>query len=229
MAGLAPQLQQSSVEPAADAPPVEPHPLQRTPTEAGVDRCKNGHEAAADAAFCPRCGQPVARAEASKPVAVQELGNGVLNVQPIGHDAAPSKAHKKLLMVAFPLLLLAGAVGWYTLKPSTESHSIAGTIKLTNRGEGWEAGDYCEGTSGYDDIFAGQTVTVSNQGGTVIGTGSLGPGTAGGIVTCLFRFRVDELPKESFYNIEVSHRGGLTYSIAELEGMGWKVDLTLGD
>lgn len=46
---------------------------------------------------------------------------------------------------------------------------------------------------------------------------------------CRFPFTVMSVPASDFYLIEVAHRGGLTYSAAELKNREWAVELTLGD
>lgn len=43
---------------------------------------------------------------------------------------------------------------------------------------------------------------------------------------CQFSFEV-EVPDASFYSVEVSHRGAVNYSRADLEAAAWTLDLTL--
>lgn len=89
----------------------------------------------------------------------------------------------------------------------------------------------CRGTGGYGDIASGTSVTVRDQAGTIIATGQLYSGTYNSkplAKACTFAFLVPAIPDAPFYTVEVSHRGPLTYSRADLESREWKVDLTLG-
>lgn len=87
------------------------------------------------------------------------------------------------------------------------------------------SGGVCSGAGGYDDITEGANIEVDNSTGAVIGTGSLGPGhpLKGGI--CKFTFTVTDLPKSKYYKVEISHRGFVTFSAAEVQKT---VTVTLG-
>jgi hypothetical protein len=39
---------------------------------------------------------------------------------------------------------------------------------------------------------------------------------------------VDDVPAAKFYTVEISHRGGITFSAKEIEADKWKVGLTIG-
>ncbi|MFJ5896872.1 hypothetical protein ACIQFZ_15650 [Streptomyces sp. NPDC093064] len=102
-----------------------------------------------------------------------------------------------------------------------------GTITITDVGAGLEDGEPCSGTGGYSDIDFGTQVNITDAAGTLVATSSLGLGekTEAG---CTFAFTVDEItPGSKFYTVEVSHRGGLTQTEAELHTGGLK--FTLGD
>jgi|GEM_PF-4475030 len=49
-----------------------------------------------------------------------------------------------------------------------------------------------------------------------------------GVGQCVFGFRVDVPDDRTFYSVEVAARGGVTYSRAELQGLGWSVEISLG-
>lgn len=78
----------------------------------------------------------------------------------------------------------------------------------------------------------GAPVTVRDEAGTVIATGHLDAGqkvaiTEGGdALFCEFEFVVEVPAGYPFYAFEVADRGELTYSAAELETMGWSVELS---
>jgi hypothetical protein len=82
-------------------------------------------------------------------------------------------------------------------------------------------------TTGYDDIRSGAPVTVSNENGTTIAVGTLGPGRVSKSLRCVFIFSVS-VPKAKFYRFEVSHRGQVQKSFDEMKADGWIVSLTLG-
>ena len=86
----------------------------------------------------------------------------------------------------------------------------------------------CTGTGGYDDIHAGTQVTIRDQSGKLLATGLLDGGTPQGLEACVFTFTIDHLPSSDFYQVEVSHRGEISYSRSDLEHADWHVDLTLG-
>lgn len=91
------------------------------------------------------------------------------------------------------------------------------------------AGGACEGIGGYSDISPGATVTVENQSGTIIATGTLGAGTVTQpSVSCRFSFVVANIPAASFYQVSVAHRGGVTYSAEQMAASTWFLSLTLG-
>lgn len=126
-------------------------------------------------------------------------------------------------------------VGCATPAASPVLRTITGTFVLAaDKPIIREAGD-CQGTGGYDDIGAGVQVTVRDEGDKIIGTGRLAavPPTSNTPAevhrTCRYSFTVAGLPDTTFYSVEVSRRGAVTYSRAELEGRGWKAELTLGD
>lgn len=89
----------------------------------------------------------------------------------------------------------------------------------------------CRGRESYDDINEGAQVVVKDETGAIIATSSLSGGTPvtanlGGY--CQFTFQVTVPADRDFYSFEVSHRGELTYSNAEMESMGWTVAFELG-
>jgi hypothetical protein len=111
---------------------------------------------------------------------------------------------------------------------TTTRTSMTGTLTLHDPDAGNKYGEVCSGTSGYDNVDAGASVVVTNEQGTVIGTGSLGLGSTSPDRDCVFNFTVADLPEARFYGVEVSHRGKVTFSREQLEQDRWNVELTLG-
>lgn len=107
-----------------------------------------------------------------------------------------------------------------------ETFRLSGTLSLDTGVVNYGSAKSCSGTGGYSDIVQGAPVTVRDGAGDVIATGVLGAG----VLTdrCLFEFTVARVPAVPFYTVEVSRRGGLTYSHAEMVAMGWFVSFTLG-
>jgi hypothetical protein len=109
-------------------------------------------------------------------------------------------------------------------------HVITGRFLLSGmEGEDFFAdGGGCQGTRGYDDVEPGLQVTISDQSGTVIGTGTLDSGRV--LETgCVFRFEVNNIPVASFYKVAVGRRGEISYSLDQMKQASWSVELSLGD
>lgn len=116
--------------------------------------------------------------------------------------------------------------------------TVAGDATLSGifmLGDGFfgEAGNPCRGSGGYGDIEPGAQVTVADGAGDILAVGRLDAGIAvpagvGDIMYCRFSFTVSEVPVVDIYQVEVSHRGALTYSFDDLAAADWEVTLTLG-
>jgi hypothetical protein len=138
--------------------------------------------------------------------------------------------------------LLAGC-GGNKAAPPGEAHDLRGTVALHGSyGQDFTAdpfgldakdedpvGRTCVPLGGYADLAEDQ-VTVKDEGGTVLGVGTLGGGTLAAVDRCEFHFVVRDLPRAAFYQLEVGQgrRGTLRYRYAELAGMGWKVSAKVG-
>ncbi|MEJ7765634.1 MAG: hypothetical protein WKF86_09075 [Acidimicrobiales bacterium] len=110
-----------------------------------------------------------------------------------------------------------------------ETHTIYGDMTLADYEGGLKG---CYGAGGYSDIGTGTAVTVKNEAGTLIASGSLRQGNTSGLNefrVCVFRFEVAGVPDAKFFQVEVSRRGGLTYSKAEMVSKAWNVHASLGD
>ncbi|MFF4650890.1 hypothetical protein [Streptomyces sp. NPDC001380] len=107
-----------------------------------------------------------------------------------------------------------------------EPFGTDGTITLTEVGAGLEDGALCSGTGGYSDINLGTQVNISDAAGTLVASGSLGPGEKAE-TGCTFSFTVGDItPGSKFYTVAVGHRGGLTETEDELRAGG--LEFTLG-
>jgi hypothetical protein len=80
---------------------------------------------------------------------------------------------------------------------------------------------------GFADLVPGGQVTVANGSGSVLADGSL----TGGVLSmqgCTFDFSIPQVPQSSFYQVTVTHRGALTYSLDQMESNNWTVTSTVG-
>lgn len=79
---------------------------------------------------------------------------------------------------------------------------------------------------GYDDLAAGANVVVRDGEGGIIATSKLTGGVQSSAgVTFTFTAKV---PKTEFYEVEVSHRGGLRFSFEDLEKADWEIHSSIG-
>ena len=143
-------------------------------------------------------------------------------------------SRRGIITVTVLAVLVVGVAvaGWALVGRATEStHTITGDMTLVDLDEFLylDDGDSCSGSGGYGDIDAGTTVNVKDQSGTLIGSGSLGPGKATSkLSACVFPFEIEGVKDAKFFQVEVSRRGGLSYSKADMEGMDWTVHASLG-
>jgi hypothetical protein len=112
--------------------------------------------------------------------------------------------------------------------------------------EGGIAGSYagdCSGDDAYKDLREGTSVMARDDSGRVLANGTLGQGKGGTLsggepgsdlerlgqdaFTCTFPFQLETLPKVCEYSIEVSDMGEVSFSKAELQRLGWEVDLSV--
>ncbi|ATE58379.1 hypothetical protein CNX65_25245 [Actinosynnema pretiosum] len=100
-------------------------------------------------------------------------------------------------------------------------------MTLLGGGSDFAAVGDCEGTRGYDDISEGTQVSVYDASGTIVAISELTNSNylPGGL--CRFTFAVPDVPDgERIYQVEVSHRGKISYT--EADARAGEVNLTLG-
>lgn len=123
--------------------------------------------------------------------------------------------------------------------PTPVTHDLSGTLTLRNGDRVYQSATGCQGTGGYADIDQTLQVVVKSDAGAIIGTSALTsrrpPQTSDVNVTatnnrsCFFDFTVKALPVAAFYSVEVGRRGAVTYSKADLEAAGWKIETNIGN
>lgn len=115
-----------------------------------------------------------------------------------------------------------------TTTTTSPTHVITGVLSLTGSSGIGHQDNRCWGEDGYDDIKAGAQVIVRDGTGRTLAVGELQAGTRRSQVECRFDFSVSGVAEAEFYTVEVSHRGEVQFSAAELEASGWVAELSLG-
>lgn len=178
------------------------------------------------AAACPKCGRPAAAIRPTVP-------------PPPVSDSAPRSQAALGCLSALVLAVVIGLGAFFVIgshgapTPTPVLHRITGTLELADTsayGNGILAvGGSCWGTGGYSDITAGATVTLTDEAGTILASTSLGEGS-GTASLCTFDFTLEGVPDTAkFYSVQVSRRGQVTNSHADMVADGWTFALTLGD
>lgn len=157
-----------------------------------------------------------------------ELERELAQLRQAGSSKPGWKAHltsKRIRVIA--TLLVGLTVGLVVYMLLDRGFTATGTLTLSSAdGSGISGGTSCSGTAGYDDIREGTQVVIRDETGTTVGVGQLEAARSLGTTTCVFSFTVNGVEAGAdFYEVEVSRRGGITFSQEELEqGVG----LTLG-
>lgn len=149
---------------------------------------------------------------------VEKIEDGVQPGQVLNQEPTAESREKK-----------GGTIKLIVAKPPV--YSIQGSLTLIDSDiSGTDS--YCYGTGGYEDIKAAMPVTIRDAKGSIIATGT----TEAGVhptdaqyssVQCTFRFKVDNVAKSDFYEIEVGRRGKLNYSLEAMKQRNWEVSLSL--
>lgn len=99
--------------------------------------------------------------------------------------------------------------------PKPAVFTVYGSMTLTVSQFSDDQG-YCAGRDGYDDIAAGAQVVITDAAGAVVGVGKLDGGQVSNL-HCVFDFVIPGVPDgKPFYGVEVTHRGRVQYSRADL-------------
>lgn len=194
--------------------------------------CPNGHQVSEGQRFCPECGAALTR-----PDYEGDSGSGLPEPPVVVSEpkrATRGRRRAAVVVGVIAAVVLAGVAIVVALATGDEDspavagaadadHVINGTFQLLDE----DVSRSCVGSSGYDDIRPGTSVTVRNETGETIATTELGSGEFFDGVGCEYDFQVG-VPDASFYRIEVSHRGDVEFSKAELEADEWEASLSLG-
>ena len=133
--------------------------------------------------------------------------------------------------VASAVVVLAVVASGALLTTGARSRTITGTMTLVDsyRYNADGAGEPCSPGGGYDDISSGGQVTVRDESGATLATGSLSSGRRVRDA-CEFSFSDSDVRNAKFYEVGMGDdsRGGLQYSADEMHENSWTVALSLG-
>ena len=193
-----------------------------------------------NAQFCATCGTRVG-GDSAPPMETTSLGSPAAGPaspaaggQPVvvTQQASPRRALLALGAVIF--VAVVAAAGFIALAGSgslTPQHTISGSFDVLATDQTFPSiqmvGSGCQGTGGYADIVPGAQVTLKDGDGKTLGSTQLSSGT-GTTSSCTFTFSIDNVPEVPFYSLEVSHRGAITESLAQMQADAWAFGLTLG-
>lgn len=130
-------------------------------------------------------------------------------------ESAPRKRRAGWWIIGGVTIL--AVVGIAVLARATGSDSGPGTFTLNGSltltdSSIEQVASGCAGTGGYSDIAEGASATVFDQGGTVIAKGHVHKSEMVNSITCRLSFAVEGVPEgHPFYQVEVSHRGKVTF------------------
>lgn len=129
-------------------------------------------------------------------------------------------------------ILLAAAVLWVATSGVLSPHrTVTGTLQLYSGSDGDQyknVGGICWGTGGYDDLKAGATIVLKDEAGKLVGTSSLESGK-GDLLSCEFAFTIHDVGDARIYQSSIGHRGGPSWTREQMEAMGWRIGLSIGD
>ena len=195
-----------------------------------------GAVAAPENAFCGKCGGPIGPAAASlaspQPPAPMASTEGSASKRSIPRWA-------KLVAAVVVIAALVG-LGYHQFAASS-THTVTGTVTITAQGPGDISSasvGTCSGAGGFSDLSNGASVTLRDEGNTILASTVLDAGklpagdTDTGIFSthghCSFGFTLTSVPDSAqFYSIFVSHRGGVTFSHQKIADAGWVMNLSI--
>lgn len=150
---------------------------------------------------------------------------------PTDADEATARAmeaqHRRkvnLIRAAVAAAVIIAVIVVAVIVKQTAKMSVEGTFDFSGT-HVTDSGD-CVGTEGYDDISSDTQVTISAD-GHILAVSTLGTPASATDASCTWAFSLDGVSKNhSVYTVEVGHRGGISYTKAQIEA--GDVGVTLG-
>jgi hypothetical protein len=218
--------------------------------------CPNGHDVDAAAAYCSHCGAAVNGPAPAAPVFLPPAAPVVAAVEELdpnpsggaGRAAVAGSIWRRPVALGIAALIMVAAVVGVPLVRASEADgasggtngpavtatpaapettTVTGTFVLTDY-ETAEAD--CFGDGGYSDMSPGTPVILTNEANVIVGSSSLGIGTANASeTTCTYSFSISDVPiDQAQYAVEVGDRGKVVHSQAELSASSWAFSLSMG-
>ncbi|MCG9478162.1 MAG: hypothetical protein K9H34_09260 [Actinomycetia bacterium] len=155
-----------------------------------------------------------------------EVSSATLSVE------TASKSNKTAYLIGLgivaALLVVIGIASIVSATSGSSEKTLAGSVEVALDSYS-SSGSFCTGQGGYSDQRAGVKVAVLDTNGKTVATSTLGNGKVDYTgYTCVFDFKVPDVPKSSDYSIEIGTRSGPDYTYSDLESEGWDITLTLG-
>jgi hypothetical protein len=155
-----------------------------------------------------------------------EVSSATLSVE------TASKSNKTAYLIGLGIVAaLLGLIGIASIVSATSGSSektLTGSVEVALDSYS-TSGSFCTGQGGYSDQRAGLKVAVLDANGKTVATSTLGNGKVDySGYTCVFDFKVPDIPKSSNYSVEIGTRSGPDYTYSDLESEGWDITLTLG-
>jgi hypothetical protein len=148
---------------------------------------------------------------------------------PLDATPSPRKSRKVPLIIGGLVLLviIAGAVLFSINSGGPAKATVTGSFVLTDSDT---ARARCVGQGGYADISPGVAVILTNEDGKILGSTILGEGKADTSTgTCTYSFSIRGVSESSAqYAVEVSHRGKVVNSRADMAANGWVFGISMG-
>lgn len=142
---------------------------------------------------------------------------------------APAKPNRLPLLIVIGVLILGLITALVLFLAGEDERPLTVQFGLLDS----DGGVSCDegGGPGYNDIGPGMPITVRNEEGTLIGSGSL-PDTGDDEYEpfgCIWTVQVMVPEGHKQYAVEGGDRGEVTFSSDKLEGQDWIVEVGVGD
>lgn len=190
--------------------------------------CPNGHAVEPHTAYCSACGSPTVQVVDPTDSAWGHPGSTASVAGSSGHRAQRPPRRRGLWIAAgvvAALVLGGGATALTVVLTAVDTTTVQGTFELYDDDT---ASAGCVGYGGYGDIEPGTVVVLSDEKGTVLGSGDLGEGLAMNGV-CTYGFTIADVRENAEqYVFEVADRGKVINTRAEMVSNDWSTGLTLG-
>ncbi|MCD2105291.1 MULTISPECIES: hypothetical protein [Rhodococcus] len=135
---------------------------------------------------------------------------------PVPAPQPVSNSNKRVFIIGAAVIavIALALIAVFTLRDtSPKTFEMKGSVGIID-GVTKLSDNRCAGKGGYKDLSEGASVTIGDQSGKTVATGSIASSeyVSG---ACMLTFSIQVPAKLDFYQVEVSHRGVVTYSNEE--------------